>query len=84
MQCPHCAEQINDNASKCPYCTGSIRSGNGSGFLVNVFQTGFCTFLLGLWLASTFVDALWWGLIGGIVLGPFMWIYVAFFKPTKG
>jgi len=82
MQCPHCAEQIKDNASKCPYCTGNIKSGDGSGFLYNVFGSAFCFFLLGLYFGDTFTDALWWG-FAGLILGPIFWIYNAFIKPSK-
>ncbi len=83
MKCPHCTEEINLQASKCPYCGGGIKKGDGSGFLVNVLGAGLLGFIGG-WVfgGNGISDGFAWGLIG-ICAGPFLWIYNAFMKPTK-
>lgn len=70
-------------ASKCPYCGGGIKNGDGSGFLVNVLGTGLAGFIGGWLLGENgFSDALTWGFYG-LCAGPVVWLYNAFIKPSK-
>ena len=83
IKCPHCQEEINSRATKCPFCAGGIKRGDGTGFLYNVIGTGVVAFIGGWILGENgFVDGLTWGVIG-LCAGPFVWIYNAFIKPSK-
>lgn len=82
MKCPHCTEEINNKASKCPYCGGGIKRGDGSGFLVNVLGLGLFGFVCGWAFGEGIVDGFTWGFLG-LCAGPFLWIYNAFIKPSK-
>lgn len=82
IKCPHCHENIKHNSSKCKYCGGNIKTGDGSGFLYNVIGSGIVLGILG-GLGGGWDGAITWG-IYGLCFGPIVWIYNAFMKPSKG
>ena len=83
ITCPHCDEEISHRASKCPYCGGNIKRGDGSSFMYNTIGSGIVFFVGSLFFdTNTFADYItWFGI--GLILGPFFWIYNAFIKPSK-
>jgi len=83
IKCPHCEEEIASRATKCPYCTGNIKRGDGSGFLYNTLGSAILFFVVSLFFdGNSWADCFAWGGLG-LLLGPVFWIYNAFIKPSK-
>lgn len=85
MKCPHCQSEIDIYATRCPFCTGSIKTGDGSKFLPTILVvfaliTGICVFFTDYsWIDSFIV-----GVVGAVILGPVLWIYNRFIRKVKG
>ena len=85
MKCPHCQSDIDIRATRCPFCSGSIKTGDNSKFtttilVVFVLITGICIFFTDY----SWIDSLIVGVVGAVILGPVLWFYNRFIKKVKG